>query len=575
MSAVPRVGIAALGIAVAIGCRRAPPANAANDGGPTGWTGPSAIVRRDAAADRCRVENGRMPWLVRWTADERRALADALREGLVIVAADDCRGLRVLRGCHAHGGYGYLGTAPTTRSADLVTDEELLVNAPLAGATSDAGSATPLHAAVTTVGRWQTVRALLAPDELTGACDGATHYVAYGAVGVPSATVDACAAAKPGDTAPPNGCDAPVVLRMEPIAQLGDLTSFDKLPSDAVAPIGMCPDGMVVTAEKCARKPTDAPYLCAFGDGAECTAQCDRGDINSCDVLASMLRQGSGVAKDARAAAARYAAACDRADAIACSNLASERYAGDGVAKDMAVAAKLFARACDLGEVFGCGNAATMRVRGEGSAKDAVAGEALRARACQAGSAESCEQIAKALAANDGARSRAKFQELCDVDDAPACAELGRIAFFGEGNTAVDQAAAARFFERACRAGDDGSCVTLGLQYRQATGIAQDDERATRLFRFACDHGSPDGCATLGVAYEHGKAVPRDLARAAQLYDRACVRGNGMACIYLADFAREGTGVARDQERAKKLAARACELGEKQACVKQPSMALP
>lgn len=565
----------ALALAAAAGCRRAPPTSGPGDGGPIGWSGPSAIVARDAAADRCRVANGRMPWLVRWTADERRALADALHEGLVIVAADDCQGLRVLRGCHAFGGYGYLGTVRTTKSANLVTDEELRVNAPVAGVASDAGNASPLHATVTTVGRWQTVRQFLAPDELTGACEGATHYIEYGAVGVPSATIDACAGAKPGDTAPPKSCDVPVLLRMEPIEQLGDLTSFDRLPTDAVAPIGMCPEGMVVAGETCTRKPTDRPYLCAFGDGAECTAQCDRGDINSCDVLASMLREGRGVAKDLGAAAARYAVACDSADGIACANLASERYGGNGVRRDLALAAKLYARACDLGEVSACGNLATMRMLGEGVPKDVAAAEALHAHACQAGSAGTCEEIAKALAETDGIRSRAKFQELCDVDDARACAELARIAFFGEGNTPVDQAAAARFFERACRAGDDRSCVSLGLQYRQATGIAKDDDRATRLFRFACDHGSPDGCASLGIAYEHGKAVPRDLAHAAQLYDRACAGGNGTACLYLADFAREGTGAARDPERAKKLAARACELGEKQACGAQPKMGLP
>jgi TPR repeat protein len=62
----------------------------------------------------------------------------------------------------------------------------------------------------------------------------------------------------------------------------------------------------------------------------------------------------------------------------------------------------------------------------------------------------------------------------------------------------------------------------LGLMYRQADGVAQDDALATRLMDRACTDGNPDGCLNLGIAYEHGKGIAKDEPRAAKLYEEAC-----------------------------------------------------
>jgi hypothetical protein len=131
------------------------------------------------------------------------------------------------------------------------------------------------------VGRQATTRHLLSPDELTGDCDGATHYVAAVEVG---ATIEAdekslaagsaspCRAAHAGDLEPPSSCKTPVAIRLSRIAPLGSLVPFDRAPDGTVASIGTCPEGMVVSEGRCTRLPPDAPQLCAFGDVAGCRA---------------------------------------------------------------------------------------------------------------------------------------------------------------------------------------------------------------------------------------------------------------------------------------------------------------
>jgi TPR repeat protein len=574
-------------ILAATACRRAPSASDAPRDAALAApsTTPAVSSVPDAGRDACAIEGARGPSLARWSAAQRDALDAAMREGIAIVSADDCRGIRLLRGCHARGRYGYSGMTVHARTITLRTDDELRVNAPLAESTTTDAAPNAIRVQTTVVGQRSTTRDLLSPEELTGECTGATHFITSAEVGVDVTTTNdarptapvaaACAAAKADDTTPRPGCASPVEIRISRIAPLGDLITYDKAPQDATAQIGTCPQDMVVSELRCVRAPVDAPYLCAFGDAPDCQRQCERGDVNSCDVLAFMRRHGKGVPQDAAAAAKLYASSCDHDDHIACANLGELEYLGDGVPQDRAKAVRHFDHACRLGDISSCGNLGIAYVNGNGVAADETRGRAILAKACDAGAASACEQLAERLyggdegdaGSDDRARSRAMFAELCDVNDGRACFAIARRTYFGFG-VARDLAAAAALFEKACRTGADGACIQLGLMYRQADGVARDDARATRLMELACGHGDAEGCFNLGIAYENGKGVAADPVEAVRLYEQACDAKLARACFFLADSVAAGTGTKKDAARATKLYTRACGLGEKEACAK-------
>lgn len=541
----------------------------------------AAAQSADAAptpTDPCAISGSRGPLLVRWSPVERAAIAAAMREGIAVVAADDCRGVRLLPRCHPRGRYGYAGIAVKTHTVSLTNEEELRINAPVASA-GDAG-VVPMRVDVTAVGQGTTPRHLLTPAELVGECQGATHFVAsaqFGAAVVTtgkavanSSAVQACASGGLEEREPPKACDTVLSVTINPIAELGDLVDFVRGYQGAALNVGMCPAPLVVSGLRCTRPPVNAPFLCAFGDGPGCREQCDRGDINSCDVLAMMTWHGKGVAKDSAAAAALYAKACDRDDRIACANVGVMTYRGDGVAQDKAKGAAFFDRACRLGALDACANLATAYAFGAGVAVDKARASSLLTRGCDAGSADSCSRLATALLRGelgppDVKRGVAILEELCEGNEALGCTELGRLHILGE-SVPSDHARAATLFSRSCRAGGDDACVMLGLLYRQADGVSRDDVLATRLMERACNNGNADGCHNLGIAYEHGKGVPASVTRAADLYEKACNAGSGTACMYLGDFAESGTAIAKDANRAQELRAKACSLGEKRAC---------
>jgi TPR repeat protein len=580
-----------LALLVSSGCHRGNSAFT-KDASPPAASSPVTATTTDAGRttlDPCRVAGSRQPLLTRWSAAERDELATAMQSGIAVLAANDCRGLRLLAGCRARGRYGYLGALPSSREVGLVTDEELRINAPRGDTLKNDAGGEPIRVSLTIVGLRGTTRDLLSAGELAGECAGATHFVRKVEIGtavtVPGARGEAtsvedasrlkadagpCKQASFDDPSPRAGCGSILDVTINPIADPGTLITFDKAPDDAVLPIGMCPDTMVVSGERCVRPPVATPFLCAFGDAEGCRQQCERGDMNSCDVFGFMLWHGKGVRQDLARAAHTYLRACDAGDSVACSNLAAFHFNGDGVTKDPTKATELFERACHLGDVVSCGNFGLSLVNGAGTVADVARGMLLIERACGAGSADACNQLALRLRTgkagkSDPARALAILEESCDGNNGSSCMELGRMNILGDGVPA-DHARAAQQFTRACRAGSDDACVMLGLQYRQADGVERDDVLATRLMGQACSHGAPDGCLNLGIAYEHGKGINPDPARAAALYEQACSGKVGRACLYFADFLSDGTGVAKDTTRARQYYGQACSLGQADAC---------
>jgi TPR repeat protein len=69
---------------------------------------------------------------------------------------------------------------------------------------------------------------------------------------------------------------------------------------------------------------------------------------------------------------------------------------------------------------------------------------------------------------------------------------------YAEGKgTGVDQAAALRFYEKACALANAKGCEYAGTRYVKGEGTAKDAVKGKALLQKACDAGSNQACTAL------------------------------------------------------------------------------
>jgi hypothetical protein len=120
--------------------------------------------------------------------------------------------------------------------------------------------------------------------------------------------------------------------------------------------------------------------------------------------------------------------ACDRGDGESCFILASLTYAGQGVPKDHAAAVALFRQSCADQWWRGCGGLAECYLAGHGTAADAAQASANFDKACRGGVAASCFALGNIYRnIKDEATARQRFQQACD---ASVRHEIANAAYF-------------------------------------------------------------------------------------------------------------------------------------------------
>ncbi len=158
---------------------------------------------------------------------------------------------------------------------------------------------------------------------------------------------------------------------------------------------------------------------------------CDLKMQYACPSLAALVKEnGAGV----------FRQGCDRGDGESCFILASLTYAGQGVPKDPAAAVALFRQSCADHWWRGCGGLAECYLAGRGTAADAVQASAYFDQACRGGVAASCFALGNiSRGTKDEARARQRFQQACDASTRH---EIANAAYFrasdssGSGNSA-------------------------------------------------------------------------------------------------------------------------------------------
>ena len=187
-------------------------------------------------------------------------------------------------------------------------------------------------------------------------------------------------------------------------------------------------------------------------------------------------------------------------------------------------------------------------------------------QACEGGNAPACFNLGRMYYTGDGVepdrvRAAELFRLACEGGVASGCGSLGHMYAEGE-----DKARAAELYGRACEYGDAIGCGRLGRMYYNGEGVGQDLARAAELQERACEGGDYFGCAGLGYMYAEGEGVHVDKLRAAELFRRACEGGDAIGCYNLAGSYYEGEGVVQDRVRAAELVGQACEGGYVVAC---------
>ncbi|HTT98217.1 MAG TPA: hypothetical protein VMF58_09220 [Rhizomicrobium sp.] len=130
--------------------------------------------------------------------------------------------------------------------------------------------------------------------------------------------------------------------------------------------------------------------------------------------------------------------------------------------------------------------------------------------------------------------------------------------------TKPTQAAAVPALDRLTALANGGNAkaeTIIGLKYLNGDGTAVNEAQAAKWLERAAESGEPVAQYRLGYLYERGKGVPADAAKATHWYQAAAMQGNRKAMHNLAVAYAEGTGTKKDPAEAARWFSKAATLG--------------
>jgi len=218
-------------------------------------------------------------------------------------------------------------------------------------------------------------------------------------------------------------------------------------------------------------------------------------------------------------AVAANLAACDKGDARACKTAGDAYVSGDGVWPVPAIAYILYKEACDSGEGGGCRAYVELTETGLGYPEGDREDEAgLIEKACDLGDLVACDRHADELQGQDPARSDAILEKACAAGGEEACLSLGSRLVVSERPEGYQRAA--EMWDAMCRNSVLSAC--LAMVRLEENKPEPDQVRAAQYLHWSCYLESPSDCVSMGErAYRgNGVAENRDLAMA--YFDKAC-----------------------------------------------------
>jgi len=253
---------------------------------------------------------------------------------------------------------------------------------------------------------------------------------------------------------------------------------------------------------------------------------------------------------DPRAAARELGERCERRDGLGCLALG---WATDDPA--------FFQLACDAGLARGCWEVAAPEADGPLGADSS-----LLEPACLEGWPLACRAWGRNAETDflepKPGLAAVLYRTACDLFDARACTELGRLYETGSG-LEVAPITAGGLYSVACTAGDGAGCLAMGKLYELGKGTALSVPEATRHYSLACEAGNGEGCLRVGgLAAETGNA-----GEAITAWNRGCAAGDATSCLRLATlYDPQSNGMPNPFLHAEALAG-ACRSGLLSVCI--------
>ena len=372
------------------------------------------------------------PLVVDWPDHDRMDLGIKLRDEGVAVVHYGCDGIKLLKHCTIPGSYRFAGSSALVRVIELESADSVQASLPVQGLkfSAEVSGDSKIDIATAIIGRMGTMVTAPGKSDLTGECDGATHYVrsaylgaftmATGTKGKAAAAADvfkfsasgsssssrsaltqdgdvaACEAYDPNTPQPPGKCRSAVRLELSPLAAQPDPEK------DGLA--NVCAAGFVPAAGgKCTRPGSGAAYRCDREDFADCKTQCELGNADSCYNAAIGPRSRRPLPpnhpeypKRKREQVPFMEKACTGGVGLACNALGITYGSKNSGLLNLAKSAQYYRKAC-FDAFFGtsCIFLARMHIDGKGMPKNPRKGVALMSRACNLGSASGCNELGK------------------------------------------------------------------------------------------------------------------------------------------------------------------------------------
>ncbi len=160
------------------------------------------------------------------------------------------------------------------------------------------------------------------------------------------------------------------------------------------------------------------------------------------------------------------------------------------------------------------------------------------------------------------------YEKSCKDGYMGGCVSLGSMYEHGKG-IKKDYSKSVRLYSKACDNNIPQGCRHLGSMYKEGNGVKKNDFKAAELFNEACNSGDiKKGCTLLGLMYTYGYGIEKNDIKAVELYTRACNAGDVGACSLLGSMYRDGRGIEQNKAIAKQLYGKACDAGYPNGCKK-------
>jgi len=157
--------------------------------------------------------------------------------------------------------------------------------------------------------------------------------------------------------------------------------------------------------------------------------------------------------------------------------------------------------------------------------------------------------VAAGIAAgNKFSQAYNNFQPLAQKGDAEAQRRLGNLMM--RCASLEDRALGLSWLNKAADAGDTEAAYTLGTDYMNGTGVAQDDEKAFALVSKAAQAGKMEAQGTLGYLYSSGRGAPKDTYQGVVWTVKAAEQGGVTSLFNIARDYSEGAGLPQDNDKA-------------------------